>query len=115
MDRNGWPLAFLLTVVSETPVYLFALRRTLGTGHALLVALGLNLLTHPLAWSTITAAPHPLPWVFLAVESAVLVVEAFLVFILGRTPWSRRRIGVAAALAISLSANGLSAGLGLLL
>ena len=115
MDRNGWPLAFLFTLASETPVYLFALRRTLGTGHALLVALALNLLTHPLAWSTITSAPHPLPWVFLGVEGAVLVGEALLVFILGRTRWSRRRIGVAEALAISLAANGLSAGLGLLL
>jgi hypothetical protein len=115
MDRNGWPLAFLLTVVSETPVYLLALRRTLGWGHALLVVLTLNLLTHPLAWSTIMAANRPFPWVFLAVEAAVLVVEALLIFILGRTPWSRRPIGAVEALAISLSANGLSAGLGLLL
>jgi len=115
MDRNGWPLAFLCTIVSETPVYVFALGRTMGAGHALLVGLLLNLLTHPLAWSTITAAPHPFPWVFLWVEGVVLAAEALLVFSLGRTSWSRRRIGVAEALAISLSANSLSAGLGLLL
>ena len=115
MDRNGWPLAFLLTIFCETPVYFFALRRTLGAGHAVLAALALNLLTHPIAWSVLMAAPRAFPRAFLSVEGAVLVVEALGIIVLGRTRWSRRPIGVAQALAISLAANGLSAGLGLLL
>jgi hypothetical protein len=115
MELSGWLPAFLLTIATETPVYLLALRRALGWPRALFVALLLNLLTHPLAWSTITRARDPFPRVFLTVEAGVFVTEAILILVLGRAAWARRRIGITEALAISFAANGLSAGLGLLL
>jgi hypothetical protein len=113
MDRDGWALAFLGTLVLETPVYFLALRRALGPGGALLASLVLNLATHPLAWSAITGASHAFPWIFLAVEGAVTVVEALLIFAIGRTGLSRQPIGSGEALAMSLAANGFSAGVGL--
>jgi hypothetical protein len=114
MDPHGWPLAFVLTIVLETPVYLLALRRTVGAGHAVLVALLLNAATHPLAWSLITDAREPFPAVFLLVEAGVLITEALGLWLLGRSRWSRGRLGVAEALAMAFAANGVSAGVGLL-
>ena len=114
MDRDGWTLAFLGTLVLETPVYFFALRRALGPAGALLASLALNLATHPLAWSAIRGAPHAFPGIFFAVEGAVTLVEALLIVAIGRTRWSRRRMGVGEALAMSLAANAFSAGVGLL-
>jgi hypothetical protein len=113
MDPYGWPLAFMVTIIAETPVYLLALRRTIGWRRAALVALLLNVATHPVAWSVITHAREPFPAVFLLVEAVVLVTEALGLFVLGRLAWSRRRIGIVEAFAMSLAANGLSAGLGL--
>jgi len=115
MERDGWALAFLCTLLVETPVYFFALRRMLGPAGALLASLVLNLATHPIAWSTIMAAPDEFPGRFLAVECAVTLVEALLIFAVGRTRLSRRPIKIVEALAISLAANGFSAGIGLLL
>jgi len=115
MDFSGWALAFASTLLIETPLYLFALRRALGTKGALLASLVLNLATHPLAWTTIMSARQPFPGVFLAVEGAVTLAEALLVFAVGRTRFSKRPIKIGEALAISLAANGFSAGVGLLL
>jgi hypothetical protein len=114
MEPHGWTLAFLGTLVIETPVYVLALRRALGPHGALLASLVVNLATHPLAWSAIMGARNAFPWIFIAVEAAVTVVEALLVFGVGRTRLSRRPIGIGEALATSLAANGFSAGVGLL-
>jgi hypothetical protein len=115
MDRNGWALAFVFTLLAETPVYFLGLRRVFGARGALAASLLLNVATHPLAWSAIMAAPRPFPYVFLGVEGAVTLIEALLLFGAGRSRLARRPLGAGEALAISLAANGFSAGLGLLL
>ncbi len=114
MDRTSWALAFVGTLLVETPVYWLALRRALGLWGALSTSLLVNLVTHPLAWSAVTGGWHPWPWFFLAVEAGVTLVEALLVFAVGRTRLCRRDIPIKEALAISVVANGLSAGIGLL-
>ena len=114
MDRNGWLAAFLATLAIETPVYLLALRRIWPPGRALLVVIAANVLTHPLAWITITMSRRPFEGVFITVESSVCILEALLLWSLGRTRWFARPVSLAQAIGISLVANGLSAGLGLL-
>jgi hypothetical protein len=115
MNWAGWLPAFLATLAIEAPVFLFALWRPLGMARAIATTLGLNALTHPLAWSMIMVARQPFPGVFLSVESAVWVIEALLLWHVCRSPISRRRLPFVEALAISLAANGFSAGIGLLL
>ncbi len=115
MDLNGWAPAFACTLLVETPVYVLATRRALGVRGAILASFALNLATHPLAWTTITGAPRPLPAVFTGVELAVAAAEALLLFAAGRTRFSQRPLGMGRALAASIAANGFSAGLGLFL
>lgn len=115
MHPTGWLPAFLLTVATECPVYLLALRHFLGWRGALFTGFALNVASHPIAWSTITGARNPFPWVFVPVEVSVLLFEAVLLIAIGRAAWSRERITVLEGFAISLAANGLSAGLGLVL
>jgi hypothetical protein len=113
MDLKGWALAFLFTLVVETPVYFLSLRRVFGGAGALAASLVLNAATHPIAWSTIMAVHHPFPYVFLAVEGAVTLIEGLLVFAAGRSRFARQPIRLDTSLAVSLAANGFSAGLGL--
>ncbi len=106
---RDWLLAFVLTLAVELPLYALALRRK-GWRYALLVGLGLNVLTHPLAWFFITSRGG-----FMPVEIAVWLVEGLGVFTAARTRWSKDRADLVQALATSLAANAASAGLGLLL
>lgn len=115
MDPTGWPLAFLLTLLVETPIYGLALRRTFGLPGALLASLALNVATHPIAWSLITGAARPFPGTFLAVEAAAWVAEGLLLWGAARSRRARQRLGIGEALAVSLAANGFSAGIGLFL
>ena len=105
----SWSFAFALTLLCELPVYVFALRRPLGGAMAALaVGVVVNLATHPLAW---TLAVHQLvPW--LGIEAAVTVAEAALVFAAARA--LGRRLPVHESFLVSLAANALSAGVGLI-
>jgi len=58
---------------------------------------------------------HPVLLTFLGAEAAVWVIEATLLKALSHGRWARRALTWIEALAISLAANGLSAGAGLLL
>lgn len=115
MSLRGWATAFALTLLFEGPLYLLLLRSALSPWRALAATLALNLATHPIAWSAITMAAQPFPWVFVGVEAAVALAEGLLLFAAARTRLFRRRLGLAEALAIALAANGFSAGLGLML
>lgn len=115
MDLSGWALAFVCTLLIETPVYFLSLRGAFGVPRALLASLALNVATHPLAWSAIMSAPRPFPTVFLSVEAGVTLVEALLLFGVGRSRLARRPLRAIEALAISVAANGFSAGVGLFL
>ncbi len=103
-----WLFAFALTLVCELPVYALALRRPLGgVARALAVGVAVNVATHPLAWTL--AAGHVLPW--LAIEALVTAAEAALLFAAARA--FGRRLPLHESLLVSLAANALSAGVGL--
>lgn len=104
-----WAFAFAVTLVCELPVYVFALRRPLGGAwRALAVGVAVNVATHPLAWTL--AVGRLLPW--LAIEVAVTIVEAALLWAAARA--LGRRLPVHESLLVALAANALSAGVGLL-
>jgi hypothetical protein len=111
---RDWAIAFATTLVAETPVYVLASRRSFATKAALVVALLLNLATHPLAWTVFRFSRVSLPLGFLGVEALVVVAEAALLFAATRTRVAHLRLSVSRCLAISFAANSFSAGLGLL-
>ncbi|MFT5291168.1 MAG: hypothetical protein ACI8QS_000668 [Planctomycetota bacterium] len=114
---TAWLSAYLFTVAFEMPLWAWGLRRTLPDGR-LLVALSFStsLFTHPVLWLTYTPTSEVGAPLLLA-ESVVILVEAILVW----TLWNRaaspasKRASWWRCLAVSLAANSLSAGLGLLL
>ncbi len=108
-----WATAFFLTLLLESPVYGFALRPVFGTTRAFLVALGLNLCSHPVFWS-FTSSRDSLQR-FLVAEACVTLFEAAAVYALGRTRLARRPVSLAEALIVAFAANALSAGTGLFL
>ena len=115
MEWGSWGTAFALTLLFEGAVFLALLRRSLSPARALLATLLLNALTHPIAWTTITSAAQPLPYVFLGVEGAGVIAEGLLLFAAGRTKSFRKPLGLGEAVAVALAANAFSAGLGLML
>jgi len=115
MHARDWALAFLLTLVVETPVYLLATRRSLGVVAALVMVLVVNIATHPIAWTIIMLSCGSSPYGFLAVEGVVVFVEGLLLFSAGRSRFARQPVLLRTSFAISLAANCFSAGLGLLL
>ena len=88
---NGFPIAFALTCVIELPVYLLAFaalgwcrsrpspNRPLTIRTALLLALAVNCLTHPVLWAIYLRQPQP--GRLLATELGVAVVEGLLIFL----------------------------------
>lgn len=109
----SWPLAFVLTLAVEAPVYVLGTRGSLKWPASLGSAVAVNLATHPLAFWWIARARS---WArFGAAEIAVACIESFLLWLIARALHRDRSIGWADAGAISLSANALSAGIGLLL
>ncbi len=104
-----WLFAFTLTLLCELPIYWLALRRPLGgNARALAVGVAVNLATHPLAWTL--AVGRVMPW--LAIEGAVTVAEAVLVFAAARA--LGRRLPLHESFLVALAANAFSAGVGLI-
>jgi hypothetical protein len=110
MYLRAWAIAFCLTVVIETPIVTGLCRRAEPRlWRRILVALLANALSHPpvwfvfpalgLAWGTTTALSEVWAW---------LLEAALYRFALGNMTWR-------SALGISLVANALSFGLGLVL
>lgn len=103
-----WLSAFIWTLVVELPVYeLGGKSPPLPWWHMPLVALGLNVLTHPLfSWWTLVVAP-PDAVIFIA-EVLISIVEGFVLLAV------RRDLGASKALVLAVCANGASYGLGIL-
>jgi len=103
-----WAFGFALTLLCELPIYWLALRGPLGGNRrALAVGVAVNVATHPLAWTL--AVGHVLPW--LAIEIAVTVAEAAMIFAAARA--LGRRLALHESLLVALAANAFSAGVGL--
>ena len=108
-------LALALSLAIEVPaavagVLLLRWLPAPAAGRLAVVAAAATLITHPLAWNANIYLRHALPFVWrgLLIESAVVLVEGVLYARLARLGWRR-------GAAVSLGANGLSFGLGLLI
>lgn len=110
-----WAIAFVATLVAETPVYVLSSRRNFAMGVAASVAVLLNFATHPVAWSFFRSGHISFPLGFFAVEAMVVLAEAVLLFAAGRSRFARRPLRGSSCLVISFAANSFSAGLGLLI
>jgi hypothetical protein len=110
----GFVPAFVLTCVIEAPCYLIGCR-LLGGRLAWPAVVMINLATHPLLWAL--ALHWPGPWRLLALEAAVVVVEAALLWALQgrRAAPGERRLSIGDAVVVSLLANAASALLGTIL
>ena len=95
-------------------MYGLGLRRVFGGFPALTLALALNLLTHPIAWSVLMHKRGAFPYTFTSVEASVTLVEAIALTIASRSRWARRSLRFWEACLLSFTANAASAGLGLL-
>ena len=114
----SWLVAFVWTLVLETPVYAAFLDREAQTWHGpLLASLALNLMTHPLfSWWVLGSQPA---------ESAIAVAECGIFFAEGlalaalraRNPRTKGRGArlVLPSVGIALCANAFSYGVGMLL
>jgi hypothetical protein len=98
-----WAIAFMITVACELPLVAICapqgLRRR-SAGDSVLV----NMLTHPLAWLSVTSLGQS----WLVVECTVLIVEAIVYATVTRMPWPR-------AVAAATLANVVTASLSFLL
>ncbi|MFM7296239.1 MAG: hypothetical protein ACKO4Q_03345 [Planctomycetota bacterium] len=103
-----WLALFLWTLVLELPVYALGAAQRAGCWwHMPLVALALNLLTHPLfTWWQYEVRPRG--DTVLAAEVGIALVEGLGLLAL------RRDLGLGRALLCSFAANGVSYGTGLL-
>jgi len=109
-----WLMAFISTVLVETPIYMLFLRERMHLGWAALVSLGLQMATHPVLWLVWPLVSPEVQdtlsyWqLVLVVEIIVTLVEfALLMLVLGLKDWRR-------ALLASLVANTTSTVVGLL-
>lgn len=103
---GGYPLALLLTLALEVPVYVAALR-TLGetsTVRCLLLSCAVNLVSHPLLW-TLAAGRPGLGWL-LGLEAAVVLSETAMVWLV-----VRRMVGWVLLAALGANAWSLAVGL----
>lgn len=98
--------ALALTIAVEAPLYVAGLLalRLAGPLRALLVAVGVNLVTHPLLWLALVQAATPAR--VLAAEAGVCLVEAAVIrVVVGRD--------TALALLLAVGANAASFAVGL--
>jgi hypothetical protein len=100
--------ALLLTLAVEVPLYVLALTalRVATPRRALLLGVGVNLLTHPVLWWSL--APTPSAAALWGAEAAVVVVEAAAL-------WLACRRDPVLLLVASLGANAASLLIGLAL
>jgi len=102
-------LALALTLAVEVPLVALALTglRLARLGRAVLLGVGVNLVTHPVLWWSL--APHPEPARFWFAEACVCVVEAVLLW------WGLAvRRDIAVLVILSVGANAASVAVGLL-
>ncbi len=99
-----YPLALVITLGVETPLYVavLGLAGLLRGATAAAAAIGVNVLTHPLAWTLLTAYPG---WL-LPVEAGVCLVEAVALWFLA----GRRDAGVLTLAAIVANAASILGG-----
>lgn len=111
-EITAWAWAFGLTVALEAPVVTLILRGPVIWPRALLIALGAQLITHPVLWFV---APRFEPyWAWVTVmELAVFAVEAALYTGLLRTTTKSWAKVLPRAIGASAAANGLSLTVGL--
>lgn len=115
---HGYLPAFAVTLLVEVPVYLAALTLAAGVRwrRAVLMAIGVNVVTHPLLWWTLrplTASPA-YPYLFLGAELTACLVEWALLVAWTRRP-GRTPGDLAVLAAASVTANAASVLAGLLL
>lgn len=122
---SGYPVAFLLTCLIEVPVYLAAFstlgwwrrppdpRRPLTLRSAALLALGLNLMTHPLLW--LVALRLSTTVQLMLAELVVALVEGLVIFavVVRRKGRDTRLNRFGWSMLISLGVNTLSLLVGL--
>jgi hypothetical protein len=100
--------ALLVTLAVEVPLYVAALvaLRLARPGRAALLAVGVNLLTHPVLWWYLE--PRPTPGRVVAAEVLVWAAEAGLLWLaLGRRP---SRLAVLAVVSAGANAASILAG-----
>lgn len=100
--------ALLATVAIELPLWVAGLvaLRLCGPARAVLLGIGVNLVTHPVVWRALE--PGPTIGLVLAAEACVVVIEAAVVrLVTGR--------GAGLALLVSLGTNAASFAIGLVL
>jgi hypothetical protein len=102
----SFPVALLVTLAVEVPLYVVALfaLRLCGTGRAVLLGTAVNLLTHPVLWWCL--APRPALAALVAAEVAVWAVETGLVWLA-----LRRAFTVLAVVCAGVNAASILAGL----
>lgn len=101
-------VALLATVAIELPFWVAGLvaLRLCGPARAVLVGIGVNLVTHPVLWRALE--PAPTIGLVLAAEACVVVIEAAVVrLVTGR--------GAGLAVLVSLGTNAASFAIGLVL
>lgn len=103
----NYPLALLLTLTIEAPVYVPALVRGLGwePWPAVGAVLGVNLVTHPLVWWLLPSGGRAYWTVLPAVEIGAWLVEFGLLAVL-----ARRRYGLLLVTALLANAASLAVG-----
>lgn len=106
---TDYPLALGLTVIVECAILLAWMRGRPPADRMLLVGAvaGINLVSHPLAWTALAASRFPPVATFVGVECAVVIMEAIALRCLPGVTWRR-------AFAIAIAMNAGSALLGLL-
>jgi len=97
-----WPFVFGVTLLSEGIVLWVLLRRDLAPGHIALLALGVNLATHPLIWFALPQLVSERTTYLLVAEIFAMVTEATLIYLLlGRRSLSTAVLSAALANAAS--------------
>jgi len=104
-----YPQALALTLIVEVPVYVLAMRgaRLISGWRAVAVAVGVNLVTHPLVWLTLTRIDGSRP-AFLAAEVGAWLAETALLYLA-----VRRDLALLCLAALVANTASLTAGLAL--
>ncbi len=97
-----WPFVFGVTLLAEGVVLSLLLRRDLAPGRIALLALGVNLATHPLIWFVLPHLVSERTAYLLTAEAFAMIIEAALIYLLlGRRSLSQAVMAAALANAAS--------------